>query len=341
MRDVPAVNWSASVEQAEWIAERLTPFGTGLVSSVVPGGFQAYARVLHPAERAEPGREDKVRWAEVAAWSGMALNSDSQFASIALPPNEPPGPAPWAGRPQQGSLDAGDAAALVDILAGHTGTPGHCWFGVWDGYGWDNTVVLTPQDSRGVPLKVPDPVPASVRAGPRVRLPNRDYLLYEGGVDGALAFVDSQRQTPNLWWPADRSWFVASEIDLAWTYFGGSAELVRRVASDSRLEVLPASATDNVSPRLEGWLASLIDDAVRRLLEVGETTIETSQGTVHATLRRPRRWGRRGSLGTTSVGRAGSVRASSGRLLNAVDEEHLQQLLSSYLTFAVVRLVDG
>jgi hypothetical protein len=34
--DVPAVNWSASVEQAEWIAERLAPVGTGLVTSVVP-----------------------------------------------------------------------------------------------------------------------------------------------------------------------------------------------------------------------------------------------------------------------------------------------------------------
>ena len=62
-----------------------------------------------------------------------------------------------------------------------------------------------------------DPVPGAVRAGPRVHLPHRDYFLYTGPAEfvAALASVDATGgQCPNLWWPGDRAWCVASEIDL-------------------------------------------------------------------------------------------------------------------------------
>jgi hypothetical protein len=76
--------WSAAVGEADWIGERLSPSDAHTVTSVVPAGFDAYARVLHPAE--EPGwvSDRLVRWAEVAAWSGMSLRRDAQFHSIAL-----------------------------------------------------------------------------------------------------------------------------------------------------------------------------------------------------------------------------------------------------------------
>ena len=46
------------------------------------------AEVLHPARTG--GTEDRpVRWAEVAAWSGLPLRSDAQFHSVALPPTDP------------------------------------------------------------------------------------------------------------------------------------------------------------------------------------------------------------------------------------------------------------
>lgn len=229
----------------------------------------------------------------------------------------------------------------MDILATHTSTPERCWFCVWEGYGWDNASCLSARASPGKPPRVADPVPAWVRAGPRVRLPGRDYLLYAGVVDDALAFVGSQHQTPNLWWPADRSWCVATEIDLAWTYVGGSAELVRRLESDARIEALPASPGDSLWYRLDDWLISLINEAVERLLRAGTATIETSQGTVQATLRRPRRWGRRGSLQITRVGRNGSSNGGGWTRLGAGDDERLQATLSSTLTAAVVGLVGG
>ena len=59
------VEWSSEVGAADWIVERLHPFGSD-VGSFVPEGLEAYARVLHPLRRVADGREIKVRWAEVA-----------------------------------------------------------------------------------------------------------------------------------------------------------------------------------------------------------------------------------------------------------------------------------
>jgi hypothetical protein len=36
------VTWSAAIEEASWIAPRLSEFGTDGVDSVIPGGFAAY-----------------------------------------------------------------------------------------------------------------------------------------------------------------------------------------------------------------------------------------------------------------------------------------------------------
>src|SRR5674476_1030379 len=46
-----------------WIGRRLAPVGTS-IGSVVPLGFEAYARVLHPVEL---GQGRLMRWADVAA----------------------------------------------------------------------------------------------------------------------------------------------------------------------------------------------------------------------------------------------------------------------------------
>ena len=61
------------MHQAGWIAPRLTPWENGYaITIVVPAGFGAYARVLHPA--GTPGSGNRLlRWADVAAWSGMPL----------------------------------------------------------------------------------------------------------------------------------------------------------------------------------------------------------------------------------------------------------------------------
>jgi hypothetical protein len=41
MNDPTGPNWSSEVGEADWIAERLGSFGDHVVTSVVPGGFEA------------------------------------------------------------------------------------------------------------------------------------------------------------------------------------------------------------------------------------------------------------------------------------------------------------
>jgi hypothetical protein len=330
--------WSAAVEEADWIAAALAPFEEGLVASVIPRGYPAYARVLHPVRAALGKGTRPVRWAEIAQWSGVPLHPDSQFHSVALPPGHPAGPAPWNGQgPERGSLDLADAERLVELLTMHTGTPSGCWFCMWDGWGWDTAMyVALPGEP---PIPVPDPVPPEVRYGPRVQLPGRDYLLYTGPADAALAFAGTAGQTPNLWWPADRAWCVASEIDLCWSYVGGSAELIEELIEDPRLEALPA-VPDHLHSWVEGYVIQAAERAGADLVATGKASIETSGGTIRATLRRPGRLGRGGSLRIHSEGRQAMGSRAEYRLA-ASEQAEIPAEITGYLTMALTGLVEN
>ena len=64
-----------------WIAPRLGPFG-GSVGSVVPRGFTAYARVLHPV--GGYGGESTT-WSAVCATTGRVAHTLMQWQSISAP----------------------------------------------------------------------------------------------------------------------------------------------------------------------------------------------------------------------------------------------------------------
>jgi hypothetical protein len=335
-----APRWSDDVRQADWIASRLSPWADGhVITIVVPTGFEAYARVLHPAETTDTG-DRLVRWADVAAWSGLPLRDDAQFHSIALPPaTAPSGPPPYNGQgPQQGSLYLPDAEALAAIARDWTATPEDCWFCVWDGYGWDSAVTFTALTETGrssgiIVEPARDPVPGPVREGPRVHLPHRDYFLYQGPA-GAVAGLAAWEQSPNLCWPADRAWCVATEIDLQWTYVGGPRGLIDAILADDRIEALPADPDDPVS-HVEDWVTAWSDQLVDGLLAQGTASLSTPAGSVSAWLRRPRGI-RKGELRIEVTGRDGS-RGSVHPGLRGDDEE-LRREVDIYLTFAVLDL---
>jgi hypothetical protein len=171
----------SDVSGADWIAPRLRGFG-GRVRQVVPDGFAAYARVLHPAdEAAEP-----VRWAEVCRSTGRTAHALMQWNSIAgvVRHTEKHGRWPnryeagwetsqWTGSPpQQGNVPPHLLGQLLDVLAGFTSGDADCFHVLWEGWGWLHPgargLVTLSTDSVALPSTDSQPgLPADVLTGPR------------------------------------------------------------------------------------------------------------------------------------------------------------------------------
>ncbi|MDQ6614323.1 MAG: hypothetical protein M3083_06170 [Actinomycetota bacterium] len=218
------IEWLLDVAPAAWLGARLHPFFSD-TGSVIPPGFGAYARLFHPVEAVQLG-DRRHRWADVARETGRIVHPEMQFHMISRPIGEPPpdGYQPGVG-PSWGSLPLPERRALAEVLGPATTTPQRCWFCLWEGFGG-----------------VDDPGVAE-----RVRLPRRDYLFYTGALEMALVQppgLDGLDQSPNLWWPDDRAWCVATDIDYAWTYVGGTRRLIDSLLEDERFEILPAKLTD-------------------------------------------------------------------------------------------------
>ncbi len=55
--------------------------------------------------------------------------------------------------------------------------------------------------------------------------------------------------TPNLMWPEDSAWFLASEIDFDSTLIGGSRGLIDAVVADAALEAAEVDAETDLTSR--------------------------------------------------------------------------------------------
>jgi hypothetical protein len=120
----------------------------------------------------------------------------------------------WDQAPSRGHLPVGVAEAMVEVLRRHTGTPDEVFFGVWSGFGF------------------------IVGDAPALALPGRDHWLLRGPIDLAAANLAAEpsEQSASLWWPADRAWFVATDIDLVATFVGGSAACIDDLLASPGLE---------------------------------------------------------------------------------------------------------
>ena len=225
--------WLRDVSAAAWIGPRLHPFGQD-VGSIIPEGFEAYARLFHPVQLEHDRQE---RWTDVALRNGRIVHSTMQFHQISTPRGQAPKGNPRTGQePREGTLALEQRRALVEVLRNETDTPAQCWFCMWEGFGGLDESVI------------PE----------RVELPGRNYLLYTGNIDRALESPTGPfDQSPNLWWPEDRAWFVASEIDFAWTYVGGARGLIATLVADARLEALEVALDTKVDYMADGVNAAL------------------------------------------------------------------------------------
>jgi hypothetical protein len=197
-----------------------------------------------------------------------------------------------------------------------------------------------PEDPSAWPDTFQDPVPEAVRQGPRVHLPDREYLLYTGPVEAAVGAVGPAyaTQSANLWWPQDRAWCVASEIDLSWTYVGGPAALIGQLVADQRIEALRASPADSVSG-VEPWITDAVTAAAEQLVASGEAVITTALGTVRAHLDQPS-WHHQGQLRTEITGGDGDT-GSYMALSRRSSRDELRSDIVHQLTCDLIGLVEN
>ena len=214
------------VTPAQWIFDRLHPFAHD-AGSIISSGFESYARLFHPAFRRDGDGERPVTWREIAEANGRLVHPEMQFGHIAGAWRHPsPEPELWTGEPRVGTLSAEIAGALSDVLAAQTSTPDRCWFAVWEGWGG---------------LEVPSGVPT-------VGTLHRRYYLARCPLSAARESVFGRfYQSASLWWPDDRAWCVATEVDFSWTYVGGSTECITSIFAHPGIEALPAQLSDGVT----------------------------------------------------------------------------------------------
>src|SRR5690554_2908732 len=158
------MEWISDVSVGDWLRERLDDDWS--IHHFVPHGYEAYARVFHPAQvRSLPDRpmpsadewekmpadeQDRLvaqfddrpaSWAETAKAFGTTFHPLAQWARLVRTPAE----ADWNTRiapdgreftsPDEGRMPVPSLAALVSVLVQHTSTPDNGVVGVWEGWG--------------------------------------------------------------------------------------------------------------------------------------------------------------------------------------------------------------
>jgi hypothetical protein len=250
-----------------WMMPRLAG-EIGSVTGQVPTGFEAYARIFHPAWDSE---WNPVRWTEVATICGTRAHREMQWHAILgfadpdeLHGSSDPGTDPsvkWLGSdPSLGAMDIPTLDALCEILADQTSDPKHCFFGLCTIQSWEEQ--FSAADLRQHYLKLPLGRDHIVLAGP---LSAVDQIVRDWGKQSGKAvfvFTDKEgeapppkidagqwreREAPNLIWPDDQTWIVVSEVDFDSTLVGGSNELVEAIVGSPALEAWQVEPIDSLT----------------------------------------------------------------------------------------------
>jgi hypothetical protein len=219
-----ALYWPASLKElgsvprTDWISTTLLELGMQPGTPVgvfMPSGFTAYLRILHRAGRAASDDvSSPVRWYEVADLTGAVLHPLAQFNKIAAGLREVEEFA--IRRPDEGELDGESCTALAENLQAHTSFPDQCFFAFWDGLG---------QVFESAPLT------GSLGIG------LRSYKIGWGPINSVCEFPF----WPAFWWPMDRKWLVATDVDMNSTLVGCDRAAADRVLADGRLEAFEVS----------------------------------------------------------------------------------------------------
>ncbi len=131
--------------------------------------------------------------------------------------------------------ERGTYSRLIPYLRAATTTPDDCFHALWEG-------------ANGIAAGAEPGFSDRVLDGSKVELADeegrsvRGYRLFRGSVDdvgnwGSLdpatgGSTDHELPPAHLLWPADRAWFVASDVDADVTWITGPDHLIRAILAD-------------------------------------------------------------------------------------------------------------
>lgn len=143
---------------------------------------------------------------------------------------------------------------VASVGARHTSTPDLAWFAIWEGHGFGTSTTSMgwrhpPADDaerqwreaererhRNAERRRNARVGPALAAVPRFDLPDRAYYLTSGPLSAmtGLRYPDVHGwRNPDLFWPNDRSWFAATDVDFWSLYVGGSKAFTSDLATRS------------------------------------------------------------------------------------------------------------
>ncbi|MBB5915961.1 hypothetical protein BJY24_004873 [Nocardia transvalensis] len=217
-------------------------------------------------------------WAEVAARNGRVMHPLVQWRS--LTDNEDEAAMSFddgweVGQTVEGWFHPRLLAALSVHLRAATTAPEEVTAGVWNGFGELNSsssalfVASTDSDPQSVERErarieaelaasVAPEVRRAMETGPFLRWPGRDFMLFDTSLSelaepswvhaAGLGWTsDFPGVMPQLLWPADHAWVVASEIDFDSTIVAGPRTLIDAVLADDRFEAFPIAEESDLS----------------------------------------------------------------------------------------------
>jgi hypothetical protein len=229
------VEFLDDVSPARWLEETLWPWetsstGSGVsVGGLVPEDYSSYGRIFHPAIERVGREESRFSWSTIAERNGRTTHPQMRYWRIAGMPEPYPRPQ-WKVRPLEGTLPIDECRVAVDSLRQHTSTPGRCYFCIWEGWGHVNLRLF---------------------GEARLKSKFRNYLVFTGPIDAIFSLGEigyPAFQSPNIWWPEDRAWCVATDVDSDSTYVGGTDECIQALLDNPDLEALPAGIEDRIDP---------------------------------------------------------------------------------------------
>ena len=258
------------VSGADWIVKGLKPWDPNgaRLESFIPEGFEAYARIFHPAgfrsaRRGAIDPDTAIRWSDLARERGVELTPDIAFLEVSgIEPGDQRALDEIA--PADGRLPPETCDALAAVLRPHTTTAQVAWFCLWDGNGvfWSQShspVYSSLDGSEPSPQEIErytaeaEAQDAILGSTALVHAYARDYFLFRGPLDAACAFEPSGWYTsPNLWWPNDRGWIVQTEVDGYSTYVGATRAAVEDLLASSEVEAIEVTLDTHMDP--EGYL---------------------------------------------------------------------------------------